>query len=86
MTKLEEQAKRDRLVTEGKVLDEKIEYYNSLDSKRNIAVSTYKLSEPGEQLYKIEDADPNVQIIEEENLDPINLEDNKFWWRAVLGL
>lgn len=82
--KREEQIERDELVVELTELEGKLDYIRSTDAKRNLAVDSYKMAEPGETLYKIAEPDPEVMYIEDQNLDPINLENNEFWWKVLV--
>lgn len=84
--KLEEQAKADELLAESESLDEELSYLESADATRNMAVAGYRMAEPGESLYVIERDDIEYDYIEDENPDPINFEDNRFWWRVVIGI
>jgi len=84
--KQEEQQKRDNLLEESKELDRQIEYMQSVEAKRNSAIDGFQLAAPGDKLYKIEEPQVAADYVEEENLDPINLEDNTYWWKMlVLG-
>lgn len=82
--KQQEEEERDRLLEEGLLLDKQVEYLDSADAKRNLAAEGYKLAEPGETLYKIDRVNETIEYIENENMDPINLDDNHFWWKLVL--
>lgn len=82
--KRKEQEQRDILLEESKELDKKIQYLESVDAKNNLAAEGYKLAQPGETLYKIDREEDVVQYIEDENPDPIKLEDNSFWWKVIL--
>ena len=84
--KEEEQAKRDKLQSESEGLDEEIAYLESHDATRNLAVNGYRMAEPGEDLYVIERGDIEYDYIEDENPDPIDFDDNRFWWRVVIGI
>jgi hypothetical protein len=84
--KQEEAQKRDKLLEESKALDKQIEYMQSVEAKRNSAIDGFQLAAPGDKLYKIEEPQVAADYVEEENLDPINLEDNTYWWEMlVLG-
>ncbi|MBD3280970.1 hypothetical protein GF389_05665 [Candidatus Dojkabacteria bacterium] len=84
--KEEERVKRDELLSESEFLEEEIAYLESHDATRNMAVSGYRMAEPGEDLYVIERNDIVYDYIEEENPDPIDFEDNRFWWRVIIGI
>lgn len=82
--RVEEEKKRDELLTGGKELDERIEYLESVDYRRNYASDSLGLAEPGEVLFEIDDEVIDAISIDEENFDPVNLEDNEFWWKYIL--
>ncbi len=82
--KKKEQEQRDLLLEESKELDKQLQYLESSDAKSNLAVEGYKLASPGETLYRVDREEAVIQYIEDENPDPIDLEDSSFWWSMIL--
>lgn len=80
----QEREKRDELKAELEEVEEKIAYLNSQDAKRNLAVDGYKMAAPDEDLYEIKEGEIEAVYINEEELEPINLEDNRFWWELLV--
>lgn len=80
------QEKRDQLLEESRALDQKLAYFESTEGKRTLAIEGYKYADPGESLYKIERESDDIIYIEEEVFEPVNLNDNVFWWKLLLGV
>jgi len=84
MIKQQEQEQRDVLSSEMQELDDRIEYLNSVDAKRNMAVEGYKMTAPGETLYEVKEPEVEAIYIHEQELEPIDLADNRFWWEVLV--
>jgi len=84
MIKQQEQEQRDVLSSEIRELDDRIEYLNSVDAKRNMAVEGYKMTAPGETLYEVKEPEVEAIYIHEQELEPIDLADNRFWWEVLV--
>lgn len=80
------QEKRDQLLEESRSLDQKLAYIESAEGKRTLAIEGYKYADPGESLYKIERESDDIIYIEEEVFEPVNLNDNVYWWKFLLGV
>ncbi len=82
--KLKEEKKLEEIKNENKELNEKLKYLQSNDAKELLALEAFKLAKENETLYKITDSNSNdVIYVKEENLDPINLENNVYWWKFI---
>jgi len=84
MIKQQEQEQRDVLSSEIRELDDRIEYLNSVDAKRNMAVEGYKMTAPGETLYEVKEPEVEAIYIHEQELEPIDLADNRYWWEVLV--
>ncbi len=80
------QEKRDKLLQESYDLDQRLAYFESVEGKRTLAVEGYKYADPGETLYKIERENDDIIFIEEQYVEPVNLNNNVFWWKFLLGI
>ncbi len=81
---VEERQKLEKLKKENTQLEKELAYLKSIDAKEILALEGFKLSHPDTKLYKINSETQEIVFIEDENLDPVNLEDNEFWWNFVL--
>ena len=83
----QEQEKRDELLSELDDVNERVAYLQSKDARRNMAVEGFRMAAPGESLYEIDEGEVEAVYIDQEEIEPVNLEDNKFWWEFItLGI
>lgn len=80
----EDRIKLEHQQSEYALVLEELNYYASIEYKRQLAREGQNLSEPGEQLYRVNrEAIQEVDFFEINN-DPILLAEHSNWWKQLI--